>query len=156
MHDNSLKLTKSIEDYLEAMYNLKKAKGIIRVNDIAEELNVKPPSVVEAVNKISKLKLVSRKKYGEIKLNKKGIKIAETIIYKHTTLKKFLKILDVDNETAEREACAMEHILSDLTINKIEKFTEFIEIHSKDTKFMESFKYYEKYNKPINPLKIIH
>ena len=41
---NYLKLTKSMEDYLEVMYNLEKEKGIIRVVDIAEELNVKPSS----------------------------------------------------------------------------------------------------------------
>lgn len=47
----------------------------------------------------------------------------------------------------------MEHSLSDLTINKLEKFTEFIEIHSKDTNFLESLKYYEKYNGLQNTLK---
>ncbi|OEC87503.1 MULTISPECIES: metal-dependent transcriptional regulator [Methanobacterium] len=121
------KLTKSIEDYIEVMYNLKKVKGTIRVTDIAEKLDVKPSSVVEAVNKISKLKLVSREKYGEIKLTERGIQIAEGIIHKHNTLKKFLDVLGVDDTTAEKEACAMEHILSNSTINKIEKFTEFIE-----------------------------
>ncbi|MEN6591810.1 MAG: metal-dependent transcriptional regulator [Methanobacterium sp.] len=74
---NYLKLTKSMEDYLEVMYNLEKEKGIIRVVDIAEELNVKPSSVVEAVDKIYKLDLISREKYKEIKLNEKGIKAAK-------------------------------------------------------------------------------
>ncbi len=127
MSENLLKLTKSIEDYIEVMYNLKKVKGTIRVTDIAEELDFKPSSVVEAVNKISKLELVSREKYGEIKLTERGTQIAEGIIYKHKTLKKFLNVLNVDDATAEEEACAMEHILSVSTINKIEKFTEFIE-----------------------------
>jgi DtxR family Mn-dependent transcriptional regulator len=121
------KLTKSTEDYIEVMYNLKKVKGTIRVTDIAEKLDFKPSSVVEAVNKISKLKLVSKEKYGEIKLTEMGIQIAEDIIHKHNTLKKFLDVLGVDDRTAEEEACAMEHILSNSTINKIEKFTEFIE-----------------------------
>ncbi|AXV37611.1 MAG: DtxR family transcriptional regulator [Methanobacterium sp. BRmetb2] len=119
MNEDSLNLTKSIEDYLEVIYKLKKAKGIIKVSDIAEELNVKPPSVVEAVNKMSKLKFISHKKYGEIKLNKRGIKIAKSITYKHTTLKNFLNILGVNNKTAEREACAMEHILSNSTVKKV-------------------------------------
>ncbi|NMC58665.1 MAG: hypothetical protein GYA51_04655, partial [Candidatus Methanofastidiosa archaeon] len=66
------KLTKSTEDYIEVMYNLKKVKGTIRVTDIAEKLDFKPSSVVEAVNKISKLKLVSKEKYGEIKLTEMG------------------------------------------------------------------------------------
>jgi len=140
MSADSLKLTKSIEDYLEVMYNLEKVKGTIRVTDIAEELNVKPPSVVEAVDKISRLKLVSREKYGEIKLNKKGIKIAKGIVYKHTLLKDFLDILGVDTEVAEREACAMEHILSDSTINKLKEFMEFIENCPEYKDFLTSFK----------------
>lgn len=127
MNENSIKLTKSIEDYIEVMYNLKMVKGTIRVTDIAEELSVKPSSVVEAVNKISKLELVSRERYGEIKLTERGIQIAERIIYKHNVLKKFLDVLGVDDDDAEKEACAMEHILSSSTINKIEKFTEFME-----------------------------
>lgn len=132
MNKSSLRLTKSIEDYLEVMYNLKKTKGVIKVGDIAFELGVKPPSVVEAVDRISKLKLVSREKYGEIKLNNKGIAVARSIIHKHNTLKRFLNVLGVDDETAEREACAMEHILSDSTINKLERHTEFIQSYSQD------------------------
>ena len=147
MDKDFIKLTKSIEDYLEVMYNLKENKGIIRVVDIAEKLNVKPPSVVEAVDKISKLKLLSREKYGEIKLNEKGIRVAKGIIHKHIVIKKFLDVLNVDNKTAEKEACAMEHILSDSTINKLEKFTEFVEIYLKDDEFLASFKHYEKYGK---------
>lgn len=140
MNKSSLRLTKSIEDYLEVMYNLKKTKGVIKVGDIAFELGVKPPSVVEAVDRISKLKLVSREKYGEIKLNNKGIAVARSIIHKHNTLKRFLNVLGVDDETAEREACAMEHILSDSTINKLERHTEFIQSYSQDEKYKKSFK----------------
>ena len=51
--DNSLKLTKSVEDYLEVMYNLEKKKGVIKIKDIASEMNVKPPSVVEALKKLA-------------------------------------------------------------------------------------------------------
>lgn len=150
MSEDSIKLTKSIEDYLEVMYNLRKTKGTIRVTDIAEKLNVKPPSVVEAVGKISRLKLISREKYGEIKLNKKGIKIAEGIIHKHVIIKDFLNMLGVDNETAEKEACAMEHILSNSTINKLKKFTEFIEIYSENKDFLSSFRRYEKLSEKSN------
>lgn len=143
MNENKFKLTQSIEDYLEVMYNLKMTKGVIRVSDIATELGVKPPSVVEAVDKIFRLGLISREKYGEIKLNKKGTEIAKNILHKHNTLKKFLKILDVDEKTAEKEACAMEHILSDSTINKLEIFTEILTVHRKHGNLEESFKQYK-------------
>ena len=107
--------------------NKNNIKGFIRVSDIADELNVKPPSVVEAVDKISKLNLVSREKYGEIKLNKEGIALAEIIVYKHKTLKEFLTVLGVDDDIADEEACLMEHFLSDSTIEKLKKFTHIIE-----------------------------
>lgn len=141
---NYLKLTKSMEDYLEVMYNLEKKKGIIRVVDIAEELNVKPSSVVEAVDKIYKLDLISREKYKEIKLNEKGIKAAKRVIHKHIVLKRFLDMLGVNNKTADREACAMEHILCESTVNKFQLFTEFIETHPKGKEFIKSFRNYEK------------
>ena len=132
MNKDFPKLTKSIEDYIEVMYHLEKVKGSIRVTDIAEKLEVKPSSVVEAVGKISKMKIVSREKYGEIKFTGDGIQIAESIVHKHNALKKFLRALDVEEVTAEKEACAMEHVLSSSTVNKIEKFTEFIETFPDD------------------------
>lgn len=58
------------------MYYLEMDKGVIKVTDIAEELDVKPPSVVEAVSKISTMNLASYEKYGKIKLTRKGIEIA--------------------------------------------------------------------------------
>lgn len=143
MNKNKFKLTQSIEDYLEVMYNLKMTKGVIRVSDIATELGVKPPSVVEAVDKISKLGLISQERYGEIKLNEEGIKVAKSILHKHNTLKSFLKILDVDEKTAEKEACAMEHILSDSTIRKLEKFTQILSAQGQHKDFEESFKQYK-------------
>jgi len=65
------KLSKSMEDYLEVMYHLKTDKGIIKVIDIAKELDVKPPSVFEVVKRLSKMNLASHKKYGEIMLSEK-------------------------------------------------------------------------------------
>lgn len=150
------KLSRNMEDYLEVMYHLETDRGVIKVTDIAEELNVKPPSVVEAINRISKMNLASHEKYGEIKLTEKGIKIAEDIIYKHVTLKNFLNVLDVDNETAEKEACAMEHVLSNSTVNKLEKFTKFVGMHRDDGHFTKSFNYYQKHNKLPAKIKCKH
>jgi Mn-dependent transcriptional regulator len=150
------KLSKSMEDYLEVMYHLKTDKGIIKVIDIAKELDVKPPSVFEVVKRLSKMNLASHEKYGEIMLSEEGIKIANDIIYKHITLKNFLNILNVDSVTAEKEACAMEHILSNSTINKLKRFTEFIGMHKDEGHFTKSFGYYQKHNKLPNKLRCKH
>jgi Mn-dependent DtxR family transcriptional regulator len=104
--ENSLKLTKSVEDYLEVMYNLEKEKGAIKVKNIAFKMNVKPPSVVEALKKLAEHDIVSYEPYTDIKLNEKGIHIAEEVIHKHLILKNFLNILGVDMKTANEDACS--------------------------------------------------
>lgn len=139
--ERNLKLTKSNEDYLETMYNLERSKGEIRVKDIARKLGVKPPSVVEAVQKLSDNELVSYERYGNINLSKKGVKVAKCVINKHLILKNFLTQIGIDNDTAEEEACALEHVLSISTLNKLEEFTEFILYYSdKSEDFMELLK----------------
>ena len=150
------KLSKSLEDYLEVMYHIEMDKRVIKVTDIAEELDVKPPSVVEAVNKISAMNLASYEKYGKIKLTRKGIEIAEEINHKHVTLKNFLNILDIDDEIAEKEACAMEHILSNSTVDKFEKFTKFVGMHRDEGHFTKSFNYYRKHNKMPDKIRCKH
>ena len=142
---SSISLTESNEDYLETMYNLQRLKGVIRVKDIAEKMGVKPPSVVEAVKKLSEIKLVSYEKYGNITLSEKGIIVAKGIINKHLILKNFLILLGIDKDTAEEEACAMEHVLSVCTVNRLEKFTKFMERYSKDNEdIMELFAQFEE------------
>lgn len=139
--ERNLKLTKSNEDYLETMYNLERSKGEIRVKDIARKLGVKPPSVVEAVQKLSDNELVSYERYGNINLSKEGIKVAKCVINKHFILKNFLTQIGIDKDTAEEEACALEHVLSISTINKLEEFSEFILYYSdKSEDFMELLK----------------
>ncbi len=144
---NSLKLTKSVEDYLEVMYNLEKEKGTIKIKDIALKLDVKPPSVVEALKKLADHDIVSYEPYTDIKLNDKGVEIAEDVIYKHMILKNFLNILGVDLKTANEDACAMEHILDGSTIKKLKKFAEFTDIWPYAKEFLDSFHYFDKYGK---------
>lgn len=145
--EDSLKLTKSVEDYLEVMYNLQNEKGSIKVKDIASKMNVKPPSVVEALKKLADKDIVSYEPYSDIQLNRKGVEIAEDVIHKHTILKNFLHILGVDKKTADLDACSMEHVLDTSTINKLKKFAEFTEICPKADDFLDSFRYYEKHGK---------
>lgn len=125
-----LELTKSSEDYLETMYILEKTDGKIRIKDIAQLLQVKPPSVVEALKKLSEMNLITYEKYGKICLTREGVEIAENIINRHEILKNFLETLGVDLKIANSEACAMEHILSISTVNKLKKLVEFIETNN--------------------------
>jgi DtxR family Mn-dependent transcriptional regulator len=116
-------LSKNSEDYLEAIYLLKKRNGEARVKDIAKDLNIKLPSVTEFIKKLSKQNLLTYERYGKVKLTASGEKIAKNVYKKHETLFYFLtEILHVDSKIALRDACLMEHGLSKKTLNKLSKF----------------------------------
>jgi len=131
---------------LEAMYSLELEHGTIRVKDVAQSLGVKPPSVVEAVKKLSQMNLVSYERYGTIQLKEEGLKIAEKVSCRHQLLKDFLILLGVDSSIAEEDACSMEHVMDVSTLNKLKKFVEFTEIYPHAYQFMEKFREYAEKN----------
>jgi DtxR family Mn-dependent transcriptional regulator len=141
---NSQKITRSVEDYLEAMYSLEQEHGTIRVKDVAQSLGVKPPSVVEAVKKLSQMDMVSYERYGTIKLKDEGVRIAEIVSCRHQLLKDFLILLGVDGDIAEKDACSMEHVMDVSTLNKLKKFVEFTDVYPNAYDFMEEFREYSK------------
>ena len=115
-------MTKSLEDYIEAIYVLIKQCGNARVRDVAADLHVKMPSVVKAMAELKKLELVTQEPYGDIELTAKGRKVATSILARHTVLKAFLIKLGVTEKTADNDACLMEHILSAQTMDRIRDF----------------------------------
>ena len=77
---NSIKLTKSLEDYLEMVLILRKTLGKVRVKDLASALSVKMPSVAKAVNLLKQQKLVNQESYGDIELTTLGETTAKKIL----------------------------------------------------------------------------
>ncbi len=127
-----VELSHSLEDYLEAIYLIGLEKKVIRIKEIADFLNVKTPSVVDAVSKLKEKELVVHEKYGYINLTKKGIEKAKLIYKKHEEVYKFLnQFLGMDEETSEKDACGIEHYISKNTLNRIVKFMEFVETNPK-------------------------
>ena len=118
-------LTKSLEDYLEAILILEKGHDEVRVTDIANFLDISKPSVNKAVKILKDEKLIDFEKYGKIKLTAQGTKIAKDIFFRHQTLKKFLmNDLGIDKETAESEACAIEHVISKESLYKLIEYSK--------------------------------
>ena len=117
-------MTKSLEDYLEEIHVLILEKGRARVRDVAQDLHVKMPSVVKAITELKKLELVNQEPYGDIELTPKGRKLAANVLGRHKLLKAFLVKLNVPEETADNDACLMEHILSATTLDRIRAFVE--------------------------------
>lgn len=116
-------MTKSLEDYLEAIYILSSTSGFTRVGDVAKRLHVKMPSVNNAVKELASLRLVCYEKYREIVLTSEGTLVAQKVFAHHTAIKDFLISLGVSEENAEHDACAMEHILSEETIEAFKRST---------------------------------
>jgi DtxR family Mn-dependent transcriptional regulator len=117
-------VTNSLEDYLETIYLLVQANGHARVRDVALALHVKMPSVIKAVLELKKLGFAVQEPYGAVELTDTGVAAASRILGRHTLLKEFLLLLKVADETAEKDACAMEHFLSAETLARITDFVK--------------------------------
>ena len=118
-----MSLTSSMEDYLEAIFELDKNRRAVRVKDVAEKLEVTMPSVNGALKTLEAQGLIIHEKYDYIELTETGMTQASKIASKHHVICTFLKeFLGVDADTAEKEACRIEHVLCTDTIEKLEKY----------------------------------
>ena len=114
------KLTESLENYLETIGMLVKKNKIARVKDISKHLSVKNSSVNIALNVLADKGLIIHEKYGYVELTPEGQKIADDIQHKEDVLLRFFnEILGVDKDIALRDACRMEHTISDETLAKL-------------------------------------
>ncbi len=114
-----VKLTPSSEDYLEAIYRLARGGNSVRSVDLANKLEVSKASVNKAISILKTAGMIEQEHYGEIVLTKIGQEYGESVCGRHRMLLRFLvDILGVAPETAEVEACKMEHAISDETMDK--------------------------------------
>lgn len=114
-----MQILKSSEDYLETMLMLQKQLGYVRSVDVAEHLGVTKPSVTYATKRLRENGYIEMDKDGLITLTDSGMTIAAKMLQRHRTLTRFLEALGVDPETAEEDACKMEHDISDQTFRAI-------------------------------------
>ena len=114
-----MKLMESGEMYLETILILKNKFGYVRSIDIAHEMNFSKPSVSRAIALLKDDGYVTNDPHGMILLTDKGLAIAEKIYDRHKTLTKYLVSLGVSEETAQTDACRIEHIISDESFEKI-------------------------------------
>ncbi|MDR1147112.1 MAG: metal-dependent transcriptional regulator [Spirochaetaceae bacterium] len=119
---NNKELSQSLEDYLKTIGLLTK-EGAVRVTDIALNLGVSKPSVVTALKRLEDKGLLEHKHYRTITLTSQGQSKEKEIRERYDFLSLFLKdVVGVCSETAEKDACKLEHILSGETYMKMKKF----------------------------------
>ncbi len=115
-----------MEDYLEVIYELVQYKGYATTIDISECLNVSSPSVTYMIQRLNESGHLNYEKYRGIRLTEKGTLIARNIQERHGLLAEFLKIIGVDEDTANKDAEGIEHHLQPKTLEKLEHFIEDI------------------------------
>ena len=135
-------LSRTTEDYLEAILGLIEEKGEVRIKDVAETLNVRPPSVTEMMQRMTEETLVNHERYGTISLTAKGEKIAKQVRERHEILVKLLRTIQIPEEVAEKDACVIEHELNPKTVEQLRKFVGFVENAPVYPKWIRHFKEY--------------
>ena len=117
-------IKESGENYLETILILSERKNVVRSIDIAKELGFSKPSVSRAVSILRNEGYITTDFNMHITLTEKGYEYASSVYDKHKTISKFLKeVLEIDDATAAKDACRMEHILSDITFARLKAFT---------------------------------
>lgn len=108
-----MKLHASGEDYLEAILMLQKRQGVVRSVDVARRMEVTKPSVCHAVATLRDGGFLTMDSDFFLHLTDIGREVAERTYEKHRFFTKMLMDAGVDQETAEADACRMEHAISE-------------------------------------------
>ena len=114
-----MRIHKSAEDYLEMILRLIEEKGYARSVDIATGLSVSKPSVSVAMKQLREGGYIVMDKDNYITLTDSGMEIAQRIYERHKLLTRILVMIGVDEQTAEDDACKVEHDISVKTFDAI-------------------------------------
>ncbi len=115
-------IQESGEMYLETILRLSKASNTVRAIDVGEEMGYSKPSVSRAIGLLKRGGYVISSKEGYLSLTESGHILAEKIYERHTLFTKLLIKLGVDEEIAVKDACRMEHAVSDTSFEAIKRF----------------------------------
>lgn len=120
-----MKIQESGENYLETILILKNRNGSVRSIDVANELGVSKASVSRAMGILREAGLLVMEQNGRLILTDSGLQRAGAVYDRHTFIAKFLEqTLKVDHETAVRDSCRMEHIISEKSFRLMKQYVE--------------------------------
>jgi Mn-dependent DtxR family transcriptional regulator len=115
-------MQESGEMYLETILLLGRAGGEVRAVDVANELGYSRASVSRAIANLVELKYVRVLENGDIVLTRKGVRKASSVYNKHCLIAEFLQqTLGLDSAEAEKNACKIEHVVTEKCFKQIKK-----------------------------------
>ena len=114
----------SLEMYLETIYVLSKRSNTVKSIDVANELNYARASVSRAIKLLIEKNYITLDSKKNITLTKDGLNIALTIYDRHKTLTKMFELLGVSKNVAEDDACKIEHVISNESMEAIKRQIE--------------------------------
>lgn len=139
LEQNKKLLTSAMEDYLEMIYRNSLTDGYMRINTLAELLNVQSSSTTKMVQRLAQLGLLNYRKYGIILLTENGREIGKFLLERHRIIECFLRNLGVGASILE-ETELIEHNITAPTLHKIEMLNNFFENNPDFLKKFEQFK----------------
>lgn len=117
-----MKIQESAEHYLETLLILQEKKRLVRSIDLANEMGYSRPSVSVAVKQLRENGYVSVDEVGCIELTESGMAVAEKMYERHRILSGLLERIGVAPDTAVRDACKIEHVISDESFEMIKQY----------------------------------
>lgn len=139
LEQNKRLLTSAEEDYLEMIYRNSIQEGYLRINKLADLLNVKASSASRMVQKLGLIGMLKYEKYGIVILTESGKEIGEFLLHRHRVIESFLKNIGIgQNVLVETEL--IEHNVSTNTLRCIEMLNLFFDERSEISKEFELFK----------------
>lgn len=118
-------IRESGENYLEVILDIQREMQVVRSVEIARRVQVSRASVSKALGVLREAGYVEASYYGEVKLTQAGRERAKEVRARHDLLYRFLHDgLGVEEETAARDACRMEHVVSGQLLTHIEAWME--------------------------------
>lgn len=118
------KSEESVQDYLETILQLSRKLSAVRSIDIAHELNYSKPSVSVAMKNLKAKEYITVSEEGYITLTPSGLKVAQSVLERHTILSNWLISMGVTPEVALEDACKMEHDMSEESFDAIKKYLQ--------------------------------
>ncbi|WP_332450092.1 metal-dependent transcriptional regulator [Methanoculleus sp.] len=117
-------LPSTIEDYLEAVLEItENGRQSVTPQEIAAALQVPDAAAEAVIASLIKEGYLERPTGAAVRLTGKGRSVASRVARKHRVLQCFLtEMLGVDVEAANKEACTLEHGISDETIDRLSSY----------------------------------